>query len=280
MNLKFKISNSKSAPLFVYLSICLLVYFVYPRSASAINMNSNEYRIQFGKVDSGGGKMDDLVNDSYHLTSSIGQEAAKEFQSTGYIVKSGFQYIYSRVPFTFSLSTIQVDLGTLIPSVPSSGTITLKVSFGGAGQYVVTALPAEPLTNYTGTSTIPFTGCDGGIDTCTTTTAKLWTSTSAYGFGYGMTGQDIPADFINSTYYRPFPNSLLSEAPATIMQSSNVTADITPTPAVPYTPAPALTGVPRNTTHQAVITMKANVSTLQAAGAYKTVLRFLATPSF
>jgi hypothetical protein len=277
MNFKFQISNLKCVAVFAYLFICL---FIYSGSVNAINFYSNEYRIQMGTVDSGGGKMTDPVNDSYNLSSSIGQTAAKEFQSNGYVVKAGFQYIYSRVPFTFSLSTVQVDLGTLIPSVPSSGTITLKVSFGGAGQYIVTALPAEPLTNYAGTSTIPSTSCNGGVDTCTTTNAKLWTSTSTYGFGYGMAGQDVPTDFINGSYYRPFPNSLLSEAPSIIMQSTNVTADITPTPAIPYTPAPALTGVPRSTTHQAVITMKANVSTLQAGGAYKTVLRFLATPSF
>lgn len=246
----------------------------------AINMRSDEYRIQFGKVDSGGGKMTDPVDDSYTLTSSIGQEAAKEFQSTGYIVKSGFQYIYSRVPFTFYLSTIRVDMGTLLPNTPASGAITLKVSFGGAGQYIVTARADSPLTEIQGTDTISFTGCNGGIDTCTITNAKLWTSSSAYGFGYGMTGQDIPTDFTNNTYFRPFANRLLAEDAATIMQSSNVTADITPTPAVPFTPAPVLTGVPRTTTHQAVITMKANISGLQPAGTYATVVRFLATPSF
>lgn len=257
--------------------VFVTTYFVLSAPLYAVNFYSNEYRIQMGTIDSGGGV---ASSSGYLISSSIGQTAAKEFQSNGYVVKAGFQYIYSRVPFTFSLSTSQVDLGTLIPNISSSGNITMKVSFGGAGQYVVTALPAEPLTNYVGSSTIPSTTCDGGINTCTTTNAKLWTSTSAYGFGYGMTGQDIPTDFISSSYYRPFPNSLLSEAPAIIMQSSNITADITPTPAIPFTPAPVLTGVPRSTTHQAVITMKANVSTLQASGAYKTVLRFLATPSF
>jgi hypothetical protein len=95
-----------------------------------------------------------------------------------------------------------------------------------------------------------------------------------------MTGQDIPADFISSSYFRPFANRLLSESAATIMQSNNVTADISPTPAIPYTPAPVLTGTPRSTTHQSVITMKANISGLQPAGTYATVIRFLATPSF
>ncbi len=249
----------------------------------AINMRSDEYRIQFGKVDSGGGKMEEPG--SYQLSSSIGQEAAKEFQSTGYIVKSGFQYIYSRIPFTFYLSKTRVDFGSLLPNTPATGTITLKVSFGGAGQYIVTARADSPLTEIQGTDTISFTACNGGVDTCSINTAKLWTNPTAYGFGYGMAGQDVPVDFssntyISTTYFRPFANRLISEDAATIMQSGNVTADITPTPAVPYTPAPALTGVPRTTTHESIITLKANISGLQPAGTYAAVIRFLATPSF
>lgn len=243
-------------------------------------MQSDEYRIQFGTIDSGGGKMTDPGDDTYQLSSSLGQSAAKEFQSNGYVVKAGFQYIYSRIPFTFYLSTIRVDLGTLLPNTPATGGITLKVSFGGAGQYLVTARADSPLTEIQGTDMISFTGCNGGVDTCTITNAKLWTSSSAYGFGYGMTGQDIPADFISSSYFRPFANRITAEPAATIMQSSTVTADITPTPATPYTPAPVLTGVPRTTTHEAIITMKANTSGLQPAGTYVSVIRFLATPSF
>ena len=265
--------------------ILVTIHYSLATPSHAINMQSNGYRIQFGTVDSGGGKMNNPVDDSYHLTSSIGQEAAKEFQSNGYIVRAGFQYIYSRIPFSFYLSTIQVNLGTLLPGTPTTGDITLKVSFGGAGQYIVTARADAPLTRMQGTDIIPFTTCNGGADTCTITSAKLWTNSAAYGFGYGMAGQDIPSDFtgntlISYTLFRPFANKLTSEAAAPIMQSSNVTEDITPTPAIPYTPAPLLTGVPRTTTHQAVIRIKGNISNIQPAGTYVTVVRFLATPSF
>ena len=261
----------------------IVITVIGVKKISAINMQSNEYRIQFGTVDSGGGKMTEAG--SYQLTSSIGQAAAKEFQSNGYVVKAGFQYIYSRIPFSFYLSSVKVDFGTLLPNAPVTGDITLKVSFGGAGQYIVTARADVPLTEIQGANTISFTGCNGGADTCTITNAKLWNSSSAYGFGYGMTGQDIPTDFSGNTYpnlsyFRPFANRLTSENAASIMQSNNVTADITPTPAIPYTPAPVLTGVPRTTTHQAIITMKANISGIQPAGTYETVIRFLATPSF
>ncbi len=123
----------------------------------AVNMDSNEYRIQFGTIGTGGGKMEDNVDNTYTLTSTLGQAASKEFQSNGFIVKAGFQYIYSRTPFTFSLSTLQMDFGTLIPNTPATLPLTLSVSFGGTGQYVVTARADSPLTRRAGLQTIPFT---------------------------------------------------------------------------------------------------------------------------
>ena len=259
-------------------------YNLQPTPSYAINMNSNEYKIQFGVVDSGGGKMVDPVDNSYHLSSSIGQAAAKEFQSNGYIVKAGFQYINSRIPFSFSLSNIRVDFGSLLPNTPATGALTLKVSFGGAGQYVVTARADRPLTDNQGLEMISFTGCDGGVDTCSLSNAALWTSPTAYGFGYSMTDvnspSNVPVDFVTGSYFRPFANRLLSEEASIIMLSDNVTADITPTPAIALTPAPVLTGVARTTTHEAIITMKTNISSIQPAGTYATVIRFLATPSF
>jgi len=254
---------------------------LHPTPSQAINMRSDQYRIQFGSINSGGEVA--TSSGTYTLNPSIGQSVAKEFQSNGYIVKAGFQYIYSRIPFSFYLSNIRVDFGTLLPNTPSTGAITIKVSFGGAGQYVVTARADAPLTEIQGTEMISFTACDLGP--CTITNAQLWTNPNTYGFGYAMAGQDVPTDFSGNTlssytYFRPFANRLLSETAATIMQSGNVTADITPTPAIAYTPAPALTGTPRTTTHQAVITMKTNISGVQPAGTYATVIRFLATPSF
>lgn len=249
-------------------------------AVQAVNMDSNQYRIQFGTIGTGGGKMEDSIDNTYTLTSTLGQAAAREFQSNGFIVKAGFQYIYSRTPFTFSLSTSQMDFGTLIPNTPATLPLTLSVSFGGAGQYIVTARADSPLTRRVGAQTIPFTICNGGVDTCTISSAKTWTSTSAYGFGYSMTGEDIPTDFISSNYYRPFANLLAVEAPQIVMSSVDVTDELSPTPNPTYTPAPQLTGVERDTVHESTMTMKVNISAIQPAGSYTSVIRFLATPSF
>lgn len=259
--------------------ILTTIYYRLATTACAINMNSDEYRIQFGNVNMGGKKMTDPVDNTYSLSSTLGQTAAKQFESTGYIVKAGFQYIYSTIPFTFSVSNIRADLGTLMPSTPATSTINLTVSFGGAGQYIVTAAETAPLTNFTD-QYIENTACDGGVNTCTATLAKTWTSLSAYGFGYNMQGEDIPADFIDPTYYRPFADLTVPENPAPVMQSVNVTQNLTPTPNPSLTPAPALTGVPRDITHTSTMTFKANISPLQSAGSYTTVIHFVATPSF
>lgn len=265
---------------FVVLLILSTNYQLPTTLVHAENMNSDRYRIQFGTVGIGGNKMSDAVDNTYSLTTTLGQAAAGQFQSNGYIMKAGFQYVYSTIPFTFSVSQINANLGTLLPNTPSTTSLNLSVSFGGANQYIVTAREDSPLKTFAGTVYIPNTQCNGGASTCTTTLAKPWTSASAYGFGYGMTGEDIPADFTDATYYRPFADLTVPQDPATVMQGNNVTEDITPTPNPSLTPAPLLTGVPRNITHQSTLTFKVNISPLQSAGSYSTVIRFVATPSF
>ncbi|NCO89170.1 hypothetical protein GW881_04615, partial [Candidatus Roizmanbacteria bacterium] len=119
--------------------------------------------------------------------------------------------------------------------------------------------------------TIPNTTCDSGTS-CSKSSANIWSSPSSYGFGYNMDGEDIPVDFGGLTYFRPFPDRSATEDPEIIMTSSNVTLNITPTPNP--------TGTPRDITHEATITFKANISPIQAAGSYQAVINFVATPSF
>ena len=234
--------------------ITILTFIFIPSSAFSINMRSSEYRIQFGNINIGAKPQS---SSNYDLSVTMGQTAAGEFQSTGYIVKAGFQYIHSIIPFQFSISDTNLNFGSLTANTPKTVQTNLTVSFGGAGEYKVTAEELGPLRTLDETNSIPDTTCDGGTNTCDESTAKPWTSSNAYGFGYNMTGDDIPSDFIDSTYYRPFPNSLASESPAIIMSSTNVGKD-----------------------RQATITLKVNVSPIQPAGNYQTIIHFTATPSF
>ncbi|MBP9797830.1 hypothetical protein KBC70_01660 [Candidatus Woesebacteria bacterium] len=238
-------------------SICVIVaafFWLVGGNAHADEMKSVQYRIDFGNVNIGSNQE---TSSNYKLGTTLGQLAANQFSSSGYVVKAGFQYVHSIIPFAFSISDISIALGTLTANTPATATTDLTVSFGGAGAYQVTAEEIGPLDTPSGSDVIIDTSCNGGGQTCTETTANVWDSASAYGFGYNMSGTGAPAGFTNATYFKRFPDALLAETPEVVMSSSNVTASSTST-----------------------VTFKANISPVQAAGSYRTLIRFIATPSF
>jgi len=204
------------------------------------------------------------------LSDTLGQNAAMEFSAGGYILKAGFQYIHTIVPFSFSISDTRIDFGDMLPNDPQTLTTDLTVSFGGGGQYQVTAAELERLTTIDGLNHIDDTCCDAGCGPaqCTELVAGVWNNSSTPGFGYKMSGEDIPATFIScgATCYRPFPDLSTSEAPAVIMSSPDVTVD--------------LASKPKDISHQSTLTFKLNIDTNQSSGSYQTVINFVATPSY
>lgn len=233
--------------------ILYTLYFILVSTSHAVPMDSSRFKIKSTNVEVAGGNKS---SDSYGLSDTVSQLAAKQFSSTGYVIKAGFQYLHSIIPFHFSISNINIALGTLIPSIASTASTNLTVYFGGADQYQVTAIEEGPLKTQSGNA-IPDTSCNGGGNTCSESLAKVWSSTSAYGFGYNMSGNDILTDFIDSTYYRPFPNQTAAESPAIVMSSINVEKN-----------------------RQSTVTFKTNISSIQPAGSYQTVINFVATPSY
>lgn len=237
---------------FIIIIIFITVITIINRGIFATAMDSSRFKIESANVEVAGGNKS---SSSYKLADTVGQLAAGQYSSNGYVVKAGFQYIHSIIPFRFSISNINIALGILVPSTPLTATTNLTV-FGGAGQYQVTAIEEGPLKTQSGNA-IPDTFCNGGRNTCSELLAKVWTSPSAYGFGYSMSNNDIPADFIDSTYYRPFPDQTAAEFPATVMESTNVGKN-----------------------RQSTVTFKTNVSSIQPAGSYQTIINFVATPSY
>lgn len=238
-------------PLFVIwtLVICNLI-FTSSVSAQAV-IKSDNYNIQMPNFNSGAGIPS---SSGYKLDTTIGQTAPGLYSSTGYRVKAGFQYIHSIIPFTFSMSNYLINFGTIIPGTPATLTSNLTVSAGGAGGYKVMARESTAMQTTSGDS-IPDTTCDAG--TCTQSVAGVWSQVTTYGFGYNMSGQDIPADFTDSTYFRHFANASLGQADQIVMSNVNV-------------------GRGRSAT----ITYKVNISGVQEAGAYQNKILFTAVPSF
>ncbi len=244
-----------SVILFIILLYSYLIHeSIFIRPVNAINMDSSSYSIKFGTINIQGGNKS---SPSYRLSDTVGQLAANEFSSAGYIVKAGFQYIHSIVPFSFTISNTIINLGTLVPGSTNGSTATtnLTVSFGGAGQYQVTAIEEGKLRILSGAANISDTACDNGL--CTVSSAQPWTSSSINGFGYGMTGQDIPADFTDGTYYRPFPDRESAGTPSVVMSSVNL-----------------------GKARQSTLKFKVNIPSTQTAGSYQTIINFVATPSY
>lgn len=227
-------------------------FYLLPTKVDAqATVESDNYKIQMPNFNSGAGIPS---SGNYKLDTTMGQTSPGLFASSGYLVRSGFQYIHSISPFSFVISNYLINFGTLVPGTPSTLTSTLTVSSGGAGGYKVMAREVDYLKS-SGGSFIPDTSCDDGF--CTHTSASAWTLNTAYGFGFNMTGDDIPADFTDSTYFRHFANESQSQTDQTIMSSSIV-------------------GKGRIST----ITYKVNVSGIQPAGLYQNKILFTAVPSY
>lgn len=236
----------------VFLPLIVLFILVYsPSTLLAQVLKSDNYEIQLPNFNSGAG----IPSSSTHkIDSTIGQTAPGLFSSAGYRVMSGFQYIHSIIPFSFSISSIAISFAPLMPDTPQTISQILTVSAGGAGGYQVTARENNPLKFANGSVTIPDTTCDSG---CDEETAGAWTEDTKYGFGFNMTGYDIPGDFTNDTFYRQFADTSNAETPKVIMSSTRVYRS-----------------------RQSTVTFKVNISDIQQAGKYQNIIYYTAIPSY
>jgi len=187
-------------PIKIFALFTLLLFYSFTL-VSAKNVSSEGYNIQMGDVNMGAGLP---TSSSYNLGLTGGQTAPGLFAANGYQILSGFWYIKTIIPFSFTIDDLSIDFGTLTPHQFSTKTNFLTVSAGGAGGYQVTASESAVLTSFGGAATIPNTSCNGNGQTCGEESAAPWTDNTKYGFGYNMSGDDIPSDFIDSTYFRPF----------------------------------------------------------------------------
>lgn len=242
---------------YICISACVLAslsFFGIPQ-ALAENLESSSYRIQFGNFNITAGEKS---SSSYNVTDTVGQTGAGpygQYGVSGYFVGSGFQYIYQIDQFSFRISKLNISLGALSPAVHNTDAHNIAVTTRGAGGYRIYAYEGHPLRHQNGSDFIPNTTCDSG--SCTTTTAAAWINQNIAGFGYNMTGNDIPTDFTNSTYYRPFANTAAAEPMQIVMSSVNTALNRT-----------------------ATVTYKAGVTGNQAAGDYSTYVVFVAVPGY
>jgi len=241
---------------FVYSVIGLFIYLsIFSPGASALTMKNGSYIIEMGNLNTGAGKGS---NGQYGLTVTIGQTAPGLFSGTNYKVRSGFQYIYSIIPFAFRISPLEINFGTLTPTNFVTRTQNVTVENGSGYGYTVTIAENHQLLVPATGAMIPNTSCDGG--TCNTTTAQLWTNTFAFGFGvrceYSI-GSTCTSDFTTANFFRPLADKSASQTPQAFIMGTNVTRSKTET-----------------------LTYKVNVSATQEGGDYSSVVELIATPTF
>lgn len=225
-------------------------------NAKAINMSSPAYEIDMSNLNMVSGRKS---GSGLVVSDTVGQTAPGRYDSTGYVVKAGFQYIHSILPFSFTISDLSIDFGSLTPGTPATLENTLSVTAGSAGGWQVTAFENHEMRNQTESAEIPDAKCNDPVaDPCTPTDAKVWTDNDDYGFGYSISGDNVDTDdFVDDSYFRPFANQEESESPAEIMASSESTSSAT-----------------------ATVTYKVNISPQQSAGNYQNYLVFIATPTY
>jgi hypothetical protein len=239
----------------LFLTATILVAGSFVSTARAERLESDSYIIQFGNFNVTSGAKDSA---SFNLTDTVGQVASGPYGAYGsstYFIGAGFQYIYQIQDFRFMISKLAIDLGLLTPGSHNTDSHTLTITTRGAGGYTIYAYELHPLRQRLGSAEIPDTACDAG--TCTISVAQVWQTQSVPGFGYNMSGQDIPADFLGSTYFRPFADFSINDPMQIVMSSPNIA-----------------------TSRQATVTYKAGISGSQAAGQYETGVVYIAVPGY
>lgn len=197
------------------------------KDAHAERLESDSYVIQFGNFNVTSGEKSSA---NYNVTDTVGQTAAGafgEYGTSGYFVGAGFQYIYQIKTFEFIISDLTMDLGELVDGAFGTDTHTLEITTRGAGGYTIYAYEQHPLRLPGTSNIIPDTTCDSG--TCTTTSASVWTNANVGGFGFNIQGDDIPSDFVNNTYFRPFANDEAAAQMQAVMSSQNIALQRTST---------------------------------------------------
>ncbi len=226
---------------------------ILPNETIADDLKSPTFEIQMSTINITGGEKS---SSSYKLTDTVGQTFQGQFDSAGFVILAGFQYINTLIPFSFKISDLDINFGSLVPGIPSLQSNTLTVTTGSAFGYSVTTVEDHPLRHSNGSTSIPDTSCDLATP-CLQTDANLWTDNTRFGFGYNMQGTDVDtSDFVSSDYYRPYPVQDIDQ-PAIIMSRGGVA-----------------------TSSAATVTYKINISETQAAGTYQNSIQYIAIPSF
>lgn len=141
----------------------------------------------------------------------------EEFNKHGYVIR----HSSSPSGLTFSLSPMRIGFDPQPDETTVEKTVVGSVAGDNQYSYQLFVAQQKLFTSNTG-STIDNTGCDVAHLSCTSTLARRWQSSGAYGFGYRVEGNDIPFDFHDRTHYRPFPLISNNDEPLVLLNKNNI----------------------------------------------------------
>lgn len=246
---------------FLLTLISFTSFFLFTHPIKAQQFTSPSYIIDWGNFNITSGKKSST---NYSLTDTVGQIAPGPYSSTGYQLRSGFQYIYDTLnnTFSFEISTLDITFGSLTPNVGTTQTNTITISTPSGRGYQITSQSSTGFANSVGL-TIPPTSCDTG--SCTASSAAPWILSTTYGFGFnaiGLNSSGVATNigtsqyFSDSTHFRPFALAPQNIPPPLMSESLPV----------------------KN--RQARLTYKVNLSPLQPEGQYQTSIILSAVPHY
>ncbi len=169
-----------------YLLIAL--FLIWPGSILAQEMFSPSYVLELEQVEA-------TTEPKLHMLNEL---QLQRFTENGYIVETPQTHMLQ-----FSISDNRLSLKKLNSQPTQTSTLLTTITSEDLFGYQLLAIPLQGLESINGDQITP-TSCDGGSNTCTTTSAKEWRSLQSYGWGYNISGPDAAADFKNKQYFRPF----------------------------------------------------------------------------
>lgn len=260
MKLIPKPTMTKSISIITFL---FFLFLIIKKDINAQSFTSTSYQIQFGNFNMTSGKK---TSANYSLTDTVGQNAPGQFDSNGYVLKSGFQYIYDTInQFSFKIDNLAINFGSLVPNIGSTATNNITITTPSGHGYEIITTENHPLLN--NGIIIPDTTCNVST-TCTESTSGVWDTNSVYGFGFkavGINSSNVATGvgtsnifpFPDQNYYRQFANSATQETGQILMTESKPVKE-----------------------HSSRITYKINISANQAAGEYENSISFIAIPKY
>lgn len=218
----------------------------------AFEAQSDNYKLDWGNLNDFSGRKS---SNSYNLVDTGGQIAPGLYESANFKALSGFEYLYSIIPFSFTISNSSIDFGTLSPQTPKTDTTDLTVTSGAAHGYQVTALENNEL-QHLGYPSVYIEDTRGDNLDITYTNNGIWNLSTTYGFGYNLSNL-VGTDAAFTSGYKQFADESSSEPAQVVMSNAGVTRE-----------------------SKVQVIYKVNISSTQQAGSYQNRVKYICTGTF